>query len=73
MALQRHNILIGLQTNETNERFSKVKSPLFVPMRRYGQLKNTGSRSDKANSTLRFLNCPCLALKQTKLFHKFSL
>lgn len=43
---------------------NEVENALFIPMRRYGQLKNT----HVVNSTLRFLNCPCLALKQTERF-----
>jgi len=43
---------------------NQTRKALFVPMRRYGQLKNT----HVAISTLRFLNGPCLALKQTELF-----
>ena len=41
-----------------------VENVLFTPILRYGQLKNT----HVANSTLRFLNSPCLALKQTDSF-----
>lgn len=40
------------------------ENALFSPMRRYGQLKNT----HVVSSTLRFLNGPCLALKQTEYF-----
>jgi len=45
-----------------------VENALFVPMRRYGQLKNTHVE----NSTLRFLNSPCLALKQTERFQNIN-
>ncbi|MDH5572810.1 MAG: hypothetical protein OEY89_13675 [Gammaproteobacteria bacterium] len=41
-----------------------TENVLFAPILRYGQLINT----HVVASTLRFLNCPCLALKQTGSF-----
>ena len=45
---------------------NEVENALFVPMLRYGQLKNT----HVVASMLRFLNYPRLALKQTEHFHQ---
>ena len=41
-----------------------TENVLFAPIQRYGQLINT----HVVASTLRFLNCPCLVLKQTGSF-----